>query len=228
MKAIIIGGGKIGYHLLLTLRERGCEVTLVEKDMALCERIAEEAGTDVICGDGTDLGVLRQAGIARADVVAAVTGKDEENLVVCQIAKAGFGTGKSIARINNPKNIPMFRALGVDQTVCSTQVIADLIEFEFDKNICRIVQTFERGSMLLVEARIDEGSPWLGSFVRDLTLPQDCVLASVLRAERVIYTRGDTQLCLGDAVLIVADREAFKEIKKALHSGGKHHAKNES
>ena len=86
MKAIIIGGGKIGYHLLLTLRERGCEVTLVEKDMALCERIAEEAGTDVICGDGTDLGVLRQAGIARADVVAAVTGKDEENLVVCQIA----------------------------------------------------------------------------------------------------------------------------------------------
>ena len=122
----------------------------------------------------------------------------------------------------------MFRALGVDQTVCSTQVIADLIEFEFDKDVCRIVQTFERGSMLLVEARIDEGSPWLGSFVRDLTLPQDCVLASVLRAERVIYTRGDTQLCLGDAVLIVADREAFKEIKKALHSGGKHHAKNES
>ena len=226
MKAILIGGGKIGYHLLLTLRERGCKVTLVEKNAALCEKIAAEADTDVICGDGTDIGVLRDAGIAHADVIAAVTGKDEENLVICQIAKVGFGTGKSIARINNPKNIAMFKAMGVDQTVCSTQVIADLIDFEFDKDVCRIVQTFERGNMLLVEARIDERSPWLDCFVKDLTLPKDCVMASVLRAERVIYPRGDTQLCLGDEALFVADREAYSEIKKFLHTGGGSHAKN--
>jgi len=134
MRAIIVGGGKVGYYLVKTLKEKNHRVVLIEKEMKLCEKIAEDLEVDVICGDGSDVEVLKDAGIEKAEVVAAVTGKDEENLVICQMAKVNFNINKTIARINNPKNIAIFKALGVDKTVCSTQVICNLIEGEFDIN----------------------------------------------------------------------------------------------
>lgn len=127
MKAIIVGGGKVGYYLLKTLKEKRYEVTLIESNVDLCNKIAEEIGGDIICGDGSDVQVMQEAGIEYADVVAAVTGKDEENLVICQMAKLNFNIQKTIARINNPKNSDIFIKLGVDNTVCSTEVIANLI-----------------------------------------------------------------------------------------------------
>jgi trk system potassium uptake protein TrkA len=225
MKSIIIGGGKVGYNLLKTLKERGYDVTLVERDEDTCRRIADDINTDVICGDGTDIDVLKDAGIKKADIIAAVTGNDEENLVICQIAKKGFNISKSIARINNPKNIATFRALGVDRTVCSTAVIANLIEYEFDRDICKIVQTFDRGTMILVEVQVNENNHWLNSLVKDLNLPGECVLASILRNERVIFPRGDTQILLNDSIHIITNRSTFPEIKKLFHNGGVQYAK---
>ncbi len=225
MKSIVIGGGKIGSNLLKTLKERGYDVTLVEKDEETCRRIAEDINTSIICGDGTDIDVLKDAGINDADIIAAVTGLDEENLVICQIAKKGFNIGKSIARINNPKNIEMFKALGVDQTVCSTEVIANLIEYEFDRDICKIVQTFDRGTMILVEVSVNEQNCWLHSFVKDLLLPSECVIASILRDGKVIYPRGDTQIMKNDNIHIITNRATLLEIKKLLHNGGAQHAK---
>jgi len=220
MKSIIIGGGKVGYNLLKMLKERGYDVTLVERDEDICQKIAEDTDTDVICGDGTDIAVLNDAGIMRADIIAAVTGTDEENLVVCQIAKRGFHIKKSIARINNPKNIETFKLLGVDQTVCSTAVIANLIEYEFDRDVCRIVQTFDRGTMILVEVQVDENNLWLNSFVKDLPLPPQCTLASILRDEKVIFPRGDTQILLNDNVHIITNQSIFPEIKNLIQNGG--------
>jgi len=220
MKSIIIGGGKVGSNLLKTLKERGYNVTLVEMDEETCRRIAEDISTDVICGDGTDIDVLKDAGINEADIIAAVTGKDEENLVICQIAKRGFNIGKSIARINNPKNISLFKALGVDQTVCSTEVIADLIEYEFDRDICKIVQTFDRGAMILVEVAVNENNRWLDLCIKDIVLPSECVVASILRDGKVIFPRGDTQICRNDSMHIITNRSTFPEIKKLLHDGG--------
>jgi len=220
MKSIIIGGGKVGSNLLKTLKERGYNVTLVEMDEETCRRIAEDISAVVICGDGTDIDVLKDAGINEADIIAAVTGKDEENLVICQIAKKGFNIGKSIARINNPKNISLFKALGVDQTVCSTEVIADLIEYEFDRDICKIVQTFDRGAMILVEVAVNENNRWLDMFIKDIVLPSECVVASILRDGKVIFPRGDTQICRNDSMHIITNRSTFPEIKKLLHDGG--------
>ena len=225
MKSIIIGGGKIGFNLLKTLKDRGYNVTLVEIDEETCKKIAEDIDTDIICGDGTNLDVLKDAGINGADIIAAVTGNDEENLVVCQIAKKGFNIGKSIARINNPKNIPMFKALGVDQTVCSTEVIADLIEYEFDRDVCKIVQTFDRGAMILIEVTVKEGNRWINQYVKDLTLPSECVIVSVLRDEKALFVRGDTQIQNGDNIHIITNRATVPEIKKQLHSGGAQNAK---
>lgn len=132
MNIIIVGGGKVGYHLMKSLRYKN-EMTLIEKQLKVCEKIAEEFDGEVIlCGDGTSLEVLNDAGISQADVVIASTGKDEENLIICQIAKMNFGVAKTIARVNNPKNIEVFKELGVDKTVCSTAVIANMLEQSFN------------------------------------------------------------------------------------------------
>ncbi|MGB4440237.1 MAG: NAD-binding protein, partial [Sedimentibacter sp.] len=109
MKTIIIGGGKVGSNLFKILKEKNYEVTVIEQDKDTCLKIAEDISADVICGDGTDLEVLKDAGIEEAEIIAAVTGTDEENLVICQIAKISFNTKKTIARVNNPKNIKMFK-----------------------------------------------------------------------------------------------------------------------
>lgn len=128
MKAIIVGGGKVGYYLFKTLRENRYDVVLIEREKVLCQKISEELDGEIIFGDGLDPEVLKDAGISKAKVVAAVTGKDEENLIICQMAKMNFNVKKTIARINNPKNRPIFKSLGVDETVCNTEIIWNLIE----------------------------------------------------------------------------------------------------
>lgn len=220
MKTIIIGGGKIGYNLFKTLRERGFEVSLIERDKETCLKIAEDFDTDIICGDGTNLEVLKDAGIEDAEIIAAVTGTDEENLVICQIAKLSFQTKKTIARVNNPKNIVMFKNLGIDNTVCSTQVIANMIENSLDKEDYQIISTFERGAMILAELCMKEGNPWCNRPVRELSLPKECVMVSILRGDNVIYPRGDTVINTSDKVVIITNKTALSIIASDLYHGG--------
>ncbi|MDF2541960.1 MAG: trkA1 [Herbinix sp.] len=220
MKTIIIGGGKIGYNLFKTLRERDYEVILIERDKDTCLKIAEDFNADIICGDGTNLEVLKDAGIESAEIIAAVTGADEENLVICQIAKLSFNTKKTIARVNNPKNTVMFKNLGIDNTVCSTQVIANLIENSFDKEDYQIINTFERGAMILAELTIKEHNPWSNKPVRDLKLPNECVLVSILRGDNVIYPRGDSIILVGDKVVIITNKTILSIIVSDLYNGG--------
>lgn len=221
MRALIIGGGKVGYNLFRTLHERGHCATLVERDKEACMRAADSIGADVIQGDGTDPEVLKDAGIDNAEIVAAVTGSDEENLVICQIAKLTFNINKTIARVNNPKNIEMFRLLGIDTTVCSTAVIATLIENELNRDDIKIVSTFERGSMVLAEVALNQKMVWDGQRIADLTLPEACVFASVLRGNRVIYPKGDTVLYSGDRALLVTNTDTLSILTKEIYGGVK-------
>lgn len=226
MKSIIIGGGKIGYYLLKTLKEKNYSVVLIERDKSNCRSIAEDIDADIICGDGTDIDVLEDAGIDGAEVVAAVTGTDEENLVICQIAKINFKISKTIARVNNPKNISMFKALGVDKIVCSTAVIANLIEYEFDKDDFKIIQTFERGEMILVEIKIDKDSIWCNNFIKDLDPPDECVITCILRDNKTIYPRGNTRILELDNILVLTNNSGLLELKKQFKNGGMKHAKH--
>ena len=220
MKSIIVGGGKIGYYLLKTLYEQSYNIVLIESNYSICKSIADELNINIICGDGTDLDVLRDAGIDEAEVVAAVTGSDEENLVICKIAKSTFHIAKTIAKINNPKNISMFKALGVDRTVCSTAVIANLIEYEFDKDNVRILQTFDRGAMILIEIQINKDSVWTNEFVKDLDLPEECVMSCILRDEKAIYPRGNTRIQENDNILILTNNSGFTQLKRLIRDGG--------
>ena len=220
MKSIIIGGGKVGYYLVKTLNEKSYDIVLIERDNKNCKEIAEDIDVDIIYGDGTDIDVLRDAGIEDAEIVAAVTGADEENLVICEIAKTSFNISKTIARVNNPINMSMFKALGVDKTVCSTQVIANLIEAEFEKESFKIIQTFERGSMILVDIEIESDNRWCDNLIKDLVLPNECVITSILRDEKVIYPRGNTRIQECDNILVLTNTSGLSELKKLFHHGG--------
>lgn len=216
MRAIIIGGGKVGYFLVKTLLERNMRVTLIEKDHDRAIQISKELNIDVLCGDGSDLSLLQEANIDDCELVAAVTGSDEENLVVCQIVKLSFNNTKTIARINNPKNIKMFRQLGVDKTVCSTEVIANLINAEMVSDGIKIIQTFEMGSMLLAEINVTKKHKWLNQEIKDLVLPRNLVVVSIIRNEEVIYPKGDTLIHEEDKVVFVCDKETVSGLRNYL------------
>lgn len=216
MKAIVVGGGKVGYFLVKTILANKIQVVLIEKDPERARQISDELNIDVLQGDGSDIAILEEAGMQDAEIVAAVTGNDEENLVVCQIIKARYPKQKTIARINNPKNVEMFKSLGVDKTVCSTKVIADLIDTEISTGQVKIIQTFERGNMVLVEVVIDKKCSLANTLVKDLKIHPDLVLVSIMREDEVIYPKGETKILVGDHVMAISSHQAIDALKKAL------------
>ena len=216
MKALVIGGGKVGYFLVKTLLEHNTKVTLIEKDHDRAELISRELNIEVLCGDGSDITILTDAGIQNSEIVAAVTGSDEENLVICQIVKVRFGKSKTIARINNPKNIKMFNQLGVDKTVCSTEVIASMINNEMNSESVKVIQTFDKGNMMLAEVFIHAKHSWANHSIKDIKLPGNLVLISLIRKEEVIYAKGDSIILKDDIVMVVGNHEAVDHLKAHL------------
>jgi len=216
MKALVIGGGKVGYFLVKTLLEHNTKVTLIEKDHDRAELISRELNIEVLCGDGSDITILQDADIQHCEIVAAVTGNDEENLVICQIVKVSFGKSKTIARINNPKNIKMFKQLGVDKTVCSTEVIASMVNNEMTSDSVKIIQTFENGNMVLAEVIIYNKHVWANHAIKEIKLPHSLVLISVIRQNDVIYAKGDTMILKDDIVMVVGNHDAVDHLKSTL------------
>lgn len=220
MKTIIIGGGKIGYNLLKTLKDKNHKIILVERNEDTCIKIADELDAVVIHGDGTDMAVLEEAGIKGAEVVAAVTGTDEENMVICQIAKKHFNVEKIIARVNNPKNIFIFKSLGINRIVCSTALIADMIEYELNSENYRVIQTLEHGEMVLAEVTIEKHNSWRDKEIKNLSLPDECVIVSVIRDDNIIYPKSNTKILENDKVLFIAQHQMLKSLVSDFNNGG--------
>lgn len=219
MNVIVVGGGKVGFYLTRTLLEHGHRVSVVEKDAGRCQTLADSYPHVLILnGDGTNPGDLADAGADRADVLAAVTGKDEENLLVCQIAKRKFQLKRAIARVNNPKNQEVFGQLGIGVTVSSTGIIADLIERELALSQMRTLLTFHHGDMTILEVDLPKGSPAAGRRVADLAaqLPPESVLVAVLRGDRVLIPRGFTTLEVGDSVMALVHSGASTTLHRVL------------
>lgn len=215
MKAIIVGGGKVGYYLAKTLTEQGNDITVIEQDKEQSRFCANNLSAAVSCGSGSSVDVLRACGAAEADVVIAVTGKDESNLVCCQIAKIDFGVKKTIARVNDPKNAQALRRLGVDIVVSATENIIQKLEHEAD--FSRMKQLIELdGSAALLEITLPTEYRLEGVPLAAISLPRTCNIACITRAGKTIIPRGQTTLCGGDIVLIAAQRGAEKELRKAL------------
>lgn len=203
MYIIIVGAGKVGYFLAKKLIADKHTVAVIEKDAGICEDIARDINCLVIRGDGCDPRYLEEAGISRADVVASVTGEDEDNLVICQLAKEKFKVSRTVARVNDPKNEHVFSQLGVDVPIDATAILAKIIEEEVSFADFVNLMSFKRGKLAIVRVDLPSDSPVINKQVQELTLPQDSVLVSIIRGDEMIVPKGNTLLLAGDDIIAI-------------------------
>jgi trk system potassium uptake protein TrkA len=216
MFVLVIGGGKVGYYLTKELIGSGHEVVLMEKDKERANQIADEIGSIVISHDGCEGKYLAEAGANRADIVAAVTGDDEDNLVICQMAKHHFDVPRTIARVNNPKNEALFKHLGVDELISPTRMILGSIEQDIPVHELLHLAALGEGELELIEAHLQLGSPAIGRAPKDLNMPDGCSLFAVIRDGVATPLRPDTILAEGDKVIAIGKSECETLLREQL------------
>jgi len=216
MHIVVVGGGKVGEALAQSLSVNKHTVIVVEKDEATAKKLAEDLNkTMVINGDGCDPRILEDAGISKAQVVSAVTGDDEDNLIICQLAKEGYKVPRTIARINNPKNETTFQKLGI-VAVSSTSIISKLIGEETTVGDIVKLLTLKRGKLTVAEINVTADSPVVGKAIKDLKLPSECVLTSIVRGSQIIFPKGESVLQAEDSIIALTTPENEKELKKVF------------
>lgn len=220
MYAIIAGAGKVGWNLARELIAKDREVTLIEADHTRYRIVEEELEHAVQYGDATELWVLERAGIQRADLVIAVTGDDEDNMLICQVAKEKYGVERIVARVNNPRNLTHFKLLGIQPAVSATDLILRLIEHEVPEYGLVHLLALEEEHLEIIELEVTDGSPAIGKQVRQIALPDGSLVISVLRAGRGFVPKGDSVIESGDQVLLILDPGLESEITAAFSGVG--------
>jgi len=217
MYIIVVGGGKVGYYLSKALLDEGHEILIVEKKENKCEFICNELGSICFRGDGCEAATLAEIGTDRADMLIAVTGDDEDNLVACQVAKHKFNVSRTIARINNPKNEAIFKKLGIDVTVSSTNIILENIEEELPTHPLTHLLAIRDKGLEIVEVKIPPDSNIVGKLVKELPLPQECNLALIIpKEEKPHVPTAKTILQAGDRIIAITPSESEEVLRAAL------------
>ena len=217
MFALVAGGGKVGSNVARTLMRRGHEVILIEQRSDRYELLEQEFEQQVHAGDATELYVLERAGIGRpADIVIAVTGDDEDNLVIGQLAKEKYGVERVIARVNDPRNESLFDLLGIQQTVSATQMVLGLIEHEVPEHELVHLLELRKENLEIVEVEIEQGSPCAGKRIEQLSLPGSTRLISVMRNGKAEIAIGSTELHAGDQVLAILEPGKEGDLRSLL------------
>ncbi len=216
MYVIVVGGGKVGYYLAKELISEQHEVLVIEQDAAKCERIAEELGDIVLRGDGCEATTMEIAGFGRADMVIAVTGDDEDNLIACQAAKAIFNVPRTVARLNNPKNKNIFRKLGIDTTVSATAAILAQIEQELPTHqlipLLQLKSGFE-----LVGIKVPAAAGVIGKQIKELLLPHGSLLVLMVGKDGTPrLTTPESTLQAEDEVVAVTSGEHEEALRTIL------------
>ena len=216
MYMIIGGGGDIGYYLTKSLLSQGHEVPLLEKGFARYQALNEELGPAVVRGDACEARTMEEVGASRADVIIAVTGDDEDNLVICQMAKKRYKVGRTIARVNNPKHAEIFQKLGIDLTVSPTQAILALIEVELPSSRFIPLMTLKNAGLEIIEMRIPAESPIVDKMLRDINLPRSSNLALIIRDRQYIIPSAEMKIYANDELFALVNREGEEELRKAF------------
>src|SRR6476469_7173979 len=220
MYVIIAGGGKVGWNLARELIAKNNEVTLIESERTRYLTIEQELEHAVQYGDATELWVHERAGIQRADLAIAVTGDDEDNILICQVAKEKFGVQRIVARVNAPRNLQHFRLLGVQPAVSATDLILRLIEHEVPEYGLIQLLALEEEHLEIIEVEVAEGSPAAGRRVQDVALPDGSLVISVLRGGAGFVPKADSVIEAGDQVLLILDPGLESEITPQFSMGG--------
>jgi trk system potassium uptake protein TrkA len=216
MYVVIIGGGKIGYHLSKALLGVGHEVFIIERDARKVQRIRDELGNLVLKGDGSEPNVLSEAGLSRANLLVAATGSDEDNLAACQLAKESFGVGGVISVITDPENEVLFRLLGINLTVSSTQVILGQIEEDIPSRSEVHVMSV-RGSREMLWVEVPLGASVIGIQIQALNLSPDTIINAIIGRDGTLKTvQPDTVIAAYDQVLALAKSDEAEVLLDAL------------
>jgi trk system potassium uptake protein TrkA len=220
MFVIIVGGGKTGSYLARLLLDAGHQVKVIEDRPMIFERLKDELPADtLVCGDGSSPSVLEAAGIKNAQVLAAVTGEDEANLVVTTLGKFEFKVQRTIARVNNPKNAWLFTPeMGVDVSLNQADVLAGLIVEEMSLGDMMTLLKLRKGEYSLVEEKVHPNAAAVGKMIRELSFPSECVVAAIIRRNKLLIPRGDTVFQPGDEVLAVVHTSQTKQLATLLGS----------
>jgi trk system potassium uptake protein TrkA len=220
MYVILVGAGKVGWNLARELLEKGNEVTLIESDRDRYLTVEQELEHNIQYGDASELWVLERAGISRADMVIAVTGDDEDNMLICQVAKEKYLVDRIIARVNNPRNRQWFDLLGIRPFVSATDLILRLIEHEVPEYGLVHLLDLPQERLEIIEMLLGSGSRVTGRRVGDLEMPEGTLLISVLREGRGFVPGPDTVLEEGDEVLAVLDPGVEEDLKAFFGADG--------
>ena len=217
MYIIVVGGGKVGYHLANALLDEGHEVLVLEKSAEETEFICNQLGSICMRGDGCEVTILADAGASRADMLIAVTGDDDDNLVACQVAKHKFNVSRTIARITDPRNEVIFKRLGIDVTVSATNVILEHIEEQVPTHPLTHLLTIRDKGLEIVEVKVPPDSPTAGKKVKELSLPPGSTLSILIRnQEKPRVPRATTVLQAGDRIIAVTPSESEEALRTAL------------
>ena len=218
MFVIIVGGGKTGSQLASQLLSGGHKVRLIEDRPVVLARLREELPDEVIvAGDGSSPSVLESAGIEDAQVLAAVTGEDEDNLVVTTLARFEFGVPRVIARVNNPKNTWLFTPeMGVDVALCQSDILAKLIAEEMSIGDMMTLLKLRKGEYSIVEEKVHPEAVVVGKVLRDIELPPQCVFAAVIRKGQLIIPNGNTELAPADEIIALVHASQVAKLAELL------------
>jgi trk system potassium uptake protein TrkA len=217
MYIIVVGGGKVGYFLSLALLSEGHEVLIIEQEAEKCKVIAEDLGSVVMRGDACEVRTLEDAGASRADLLVAVTHRDEVNLVACQVAKHKFGVKRTIARISNPKNEALFKLLGIDVTVSSTNLILEHIEEKLPAHSMSHLLTLEEGNLEIVEVNVQPDSIVVGKKISDIVLPTNSLICLIISAAKGAQVpASSSKIEAGDHIIAVTQPEYEADLRAAL------------
>lgn len=221
MKVIVIGGGKVGAYIAKLLLDNNCSVKVIENRKNVLDKLRRELPEDAIVhGSGTDPDILESCGIAETDVVAAVTGADEVNLVASTIAKFEFDASRVIARVNNPQNAWLFNSgMGVDVGLNQADLMAHIVVEEMDLKNMLTLMKINRGNYSIVQVKVDNQSEAVNKTLKDLIIPAKAVLISISRGKSVIIPRGDTIIKEGDSILAFTDEDAQVTMNELFGSG---------
>jgi trk system potassium uptake protein TrkA len=212
MYVIICGAGKVGWNLARELIGRDQEVTLIESNHDRYRVVEEELEHAIQYGDATELWVLERAGIQRADLVIAVTGDDEDNILICQVSREKYGVERIVARVNNPRNLQHFRLLDIQPAVSATDLILRLIEHEVPEYGLVQLLALEEEHLEIIEVEVGVGARAAGSRVQDVPLPDGSLIISVLRGGTGFVPKADSVIEEGDQVMLILDPGLESEI----------------
>ncbi|ACB83853.1 potassium channel family protein [Natranaerobius thermophilus] len=216
MKIILVGGGNKVHYLAKTFISQGHELTLINNEKEYCRDLAKRFDVNIVYGDGTKPNILEDAEVLTADLVMAVTPKDPDNLVICQLANKVYEVDKTFAIVNDPDNIEIFKKLGVDTVISTADIITSLIKQKISVEDISNIFSLEEGKVTVMEVKISSNFPVTGQKLQDIPLPRQSIIGCIIRNSESIVPSGDTAIEVGDKLLILSLPEVQSKVLQTI------------